>query len=658
MAVTHPEEGVAVGAAPPLVRGLVAALGAIIALLGLAWAADLYRLAGFNFLAEQFLAAILGLALALVYVAFPPRRGAERRDLPWYDALLALTGLGTGFYVAWAYPDILSDFFNLPLNGLIASWILYLLVVEGLRRSSGWPLVFIVVFFTAYALVGHLVPGALQTREVELNRMIIYLGVDSSGLFGLVLLVGVTVVIPFVFFGNVLSASGGSGFFNDLSLGLMGRLRGGAAKIAILASSLFGSISGIVVSNILATGIITIPLMKRSGFTPAQAAAIEASASNGGQLMPPVMGAVAFLMADFLQIPYAEVAVAALVPSLLYYAALFIQADLEAAKRGIKALSPAEIPRLGPVLLRGWFFALPFVVLVYAIFSLGREAEVAALWASLVTLGIGALIGYAGRRMGVKALWKCIVDTGVSSVDIIMISAAAGFVIGILQLTGLGFALTLLLIDLGAGNVIALLVISAFLCIFLGMGMPTLGVYVLLAVLVVPGLVEVGVPPLAAHMFILYLGMMSMVTPPVAIGAFFAANLAGAPPMRTGFIAMRFSWTAYIVPFLFVFSPALLLQSESWSETALAIGTAVVGIWLVSAGMVGYALRPVSWPARIAFVVAGAGLLIPPEIGTWALWANVAGLVLACATLALEAMRGRRSANASLASGPAAGPAP
>jgi TRAP transporter 4TM/12TM fusion protein len=524
---------------------------------------------------------------------------------------------------------MLGEFFNSPLDVVVCSTLLFVLVVEGLRRASGWALVIVVLAFFAYALAGHKVGGALQTREVTLSGLLVYLGLDSSGLFGLVLLIGVTVVIPFVFFGQLLASSGGANFFNDISIGLMGRFRGGAAKISILASSLFGSINGIVVSNILATGVVTIPMMKRSGFKPEQAAAVEATASNGGQMMPPVMGAVAFLMADFLQISYAEVAIAALVPSLLYYIALFIQADLEAAKGKVLRVPAKDIPKMLQVLAKGWLFMLPFVVLVYALFWENREPENAAIFASLAVMLIGSAFGYGADRLSLRELWQCVVRTGVSSADIIMISAAAGFIMGILQITGLGFALTLYLVELGQGNVFLLLFISGVLCIVLGMGMPTLGVYVLLAVLFVPAFVEVGVSPIAAHMFILYLGMMSFVTPPVAIAAFFAANLAGADPMRTGWISMRFSWTAYIVPFIFVFSPSLLLQSTSWMETTYSITMAIIGVWFVSAGMVGYGLRLMSTWLRTASVTSGALLLLPLGMAGWVVYANVLGAVLA-----------------------------
>ena len=617
-------------------------LAVAIALGSLAWAADLYRAAGLLFLPEQFLAATFGTGLALVFLQYPAKKGNERGPLPWYDALLALIGFVTGWYVAFDFADISTRLFEAPPKGILTASIFFLLSAEGLRRTVGMPLVVILVFFMGYALVGHHAPGPLETREVQLGPMLVYLGIDTSGLFGLIMLVGVTVVIPFLFFGQLLHASGGAGFFNDLSLGLMGRYRGGSAKISVLASSLFGTISGVVVSNILATGVITIPMMKKSGFSARQAAAIEATASTGGQLMPPVMGAVAFVMADFLQRPYRDIVIAALVPSILYYVALFIQADLEAAKLGIKRVPENEIPRLGPVLASGIIFALPFAVLIYLLFWANQEAEYAALIASVAVAAIGILFGYKGRRMSFRALFDALVQTGIASLDILMIAAAAGFITGILQATGLGFALTLLLVKLGGGNLILLLIIAAMLCIVLGMGMPTIGVYVLLAVLIAPALIELGFSPLASHMFILYLGMMSMITPPVAIGAFFAASLAGAEPMRTGFTAMRFGWTAYIVPFLFIFSPALLLQGNDLIATMIAVGTAIAGVWLVSIGMTGYLFRAIPVALRLGFIVAGVGLLLPDQISAYTAGSDLLGAIGGVLLIGYEVMLRRR----------------
>jgi len=618
------------------VRVLRPALAIAIAVGSLLWAIDFYRFVGLLFLPEQYLAATYAAALALVFLHCPASQGVVRGPLPWYDALLAIVAFATGAYVTYNFPDLSTRMFEAPVEGLVTACILLALTAEGLRRTVGAPLVVILAFFILYSLVGHLVPGAMQTREVQFDRMMVYLGVDTSALFGLIMMVGVTVVIPFLFFGQLLSESGGAGFFNDLSLGLMGRFRGGAAKIAVLASSLFGTISGVVVSNILATGVITIPMMKKSGFSPQQAAAVEATASNGGQLMPPVMGAVAFVMADFLQRPYRDIVIAALIPSVLYYVSLFIQIDLEAAKKGIKRVPEEDIPRLAPVLKSGFVFILPFAVLIYLLFWENREAEFAALISALVVGGIGIAFGYKGLRMKFRVLVHALVATGLASLDILIIAAAAGFIGGILQATGFGFALTLLLVKIGAGNLIALLIIAAILCIVLGMGMPTIGVYVLLSVLVAPSLVEVGFSPLASHMFILYLGMMSMITPPVAIGAFFAASLAGAPPMRTGFVAMRLGWTAYIVPFLFMFSPALLLQGGSTVETATAIATAIIGVWLISAGMVGYLAGPIVPWLRAGFVVSGTCLLIPDQIAHWAAWTDMAGAIAGGLTVACQ----------------------
>ena len=629
----------------PAVRIFRPVLAIAIALGALFWAADLYRMVGILFIPEQFLAATFGTALALVFLHHPARKGTVRGRLPWYDAVLALIGFVTGWYVAFDFHDLSGRLFEAPLKGLVTAAIFFVLTAEGLRRTVGSPLVVILFFFMGYALIGHHVPGALQTREVQIDRMMVYLGIDTSGLFGLIMLVGVTVVIPFLFFGQLLHTSGGAVFFNDLSLGLMGRYRGGAAKIAIVASSLFGTISGVVVSNILATGVITIPMMKKTGFTPAQAGAIEATASNGGQLMPPVMGAVAFVMADFLERPYSDIVIAALVPSILYYVALFIQADLEAGKMGIKRVPESDIPRILPVLRSGIIFAVPFAVLIYLLFWANREAEYAALVASLVVAAVGLFIGYKGKRMRPRALIDALVQTGIASLDILMIAAAAGFITGILQATGLSFALTLLLVKLGGTNMILLLVIAAMLCIVLGMGMPTIGVYVLLAVLVAPSLVELGFSPLASHMFVLYLGMMSMVTPPVAIAGYFAASLAGAEPMRTCFIAMRFGWTAYIVPFLFMFSPALLiLESASAGETVIAVITAIAGVWLISIGMVGFLFRNLPLWARAGFFVAGTCLLIPDQIASWAAGTDLAGSILALLLVGNEFVQRRRAA--------------
>jgi len=331
--------------------------------------------------------------------------------------------------------------------------------------------------------------------------------------------------------------------------------------------------------------------------------------SSGGQLMPPIMGASAFLMAEFLQVPYVDVVLAALIPALLYFTALFIQADLRAARDGIAAVAAAEIPRLRDVLRRGWMFPVPFVVLIYALFGLNYGAAEAGLLTAGATVAVGALLVGGSERLRPGTLVRTLRDVGMASLDILLITAAAGIIIGVLNVSGLGFGLTLVLTDLAQHHLALLLGVAALISIILGMGMPTIGVYVLLAALVAPALVKLGIPDIAAHLFVLYFGMLSMITPPVAIAAFAAASLGGAGAMGTALESMRFGWPAYVVPFLFVFSPPLLMDAAPW-RVALAAGAAGAGVWLVSAGLVGYLRRALDPPARAGLMAAGLVIML------------------------------------------------
>lgn len=638
----------------PFLRRIRPILAGLITLASLGWAADIYRDIFPAMVPEQFLAFVLGLCLCLLYLHVPARRGTKRGKLPWYDVVAALLGLAAGLYTAYIYQAMIERMVDNPVDGLILSTIFFVLCMEGLRRTAGYTLVIVVLVFVGYTLIGHLMPGRFEAREVGPVQLVFYLALNTNALFGIALLVGVTIVFAFVYFGQLLSRSGGSEVFNDVAVAAMGRFRGGSAKIAITASGLFGSISGLAASNIMATGVITIPLMRRAGYRPHVAAAIEAVASTGGQLMPPVMGAVAFLMAEILAVPYGEIVLAALVPAILYYVALFIMADLEAAKRGIAPVERNLIPKMRTVMKSGWPFILPFVVLIGSLFWLNERPETSALYACGAVIVVGLLFGYGKTRLTIRNIFVSLAETGMSVLDVIMIVAAAGFILGALNLSGLGFILTNELVRLGEGNLVLLLVITAVMCIVLGMGMPTLSVYILLAVMIAPPLVQVGIKPIAAHMFMFYFGMMSFITPPVAIAAFFAANLAGSKPMQTGFTAMRMGWTAYIVPFLFVFAPVLLLQEGTVLEFVLAVASAVAGVWLVCAGMNGYFVRPMGWPLRIGFIVAGLALMTPRSMFAGGLWVDLAGLALGIVLVAWEWTGVRRAKAEGAGSAPAA----
>ena len=616
-------------------------LAALLTAAALAEAADLYRAVGIVVFAEQRLLALLGLALGTLYILKGAGPGGPRLRVPWYDAVAAAAGVLVCFYLSWHYERIFEELYSRPRDALFGGMVILVLVAEGVRRSAGPVLfIFLLSFFTL-GLVSHLIPGQFQGRDVDFDRLVIYLSLDSNSLVGLPLTVATTIVIAFIYFGNLLDLSGGSRFFTDISTALMGRYRGGSAKIAVTASSLFGSISGSATSNVVSTGVITIPLMKKGGYPAHTAGAIEAVASTGGQLMPPMMGAAAFVMAEFLQISYQEVVLAALIPALLYYVALFIQADLFAARERIARVDEDAIPSRWPVFRAGWPYVVPFAVVILCLFYLNMRPETSALWAAGSLVPVGLFIGYQGEKMRLWVIFTVLAKTGALCVQVLMISCMAGVIIGILNITGLGFALTQAIIFLAGGNTAMILLLAALISIVLGMGMPTLGVYLLLATLVTPSMVEVGIPPMAAHLFALYFGMLSLITPPVAVAAFTAATVAESDFLRTGFAAVHFGWTAYVVPFLFVLAPELLMEGSAL-EIIYTAATAVIGVWLVSAGFMGFFARPLGTPHRVLFMAAGLLLFFPAGGVSYGIWTDVAGAGLAGVLVATGGLRGER----------------
>ncbi len=620
----------------------VAALATLMCVACILWNLELHTRLGFAVLRQQYMALQLGLALAIAFLRYGPHGGVVARP-NMVDLAVAAISLSVLLYAAWDFVWLLGEQFYRPWQITLIGAVVVLGVMEGIRRRAGWMLFAIVALFLVYALFADRVPGRLIGQELSPQRLVDYVGFDSSAVFSSPLAVGTITVLLFVFFGQLLFAAGGGAFFTDLAMAATGRTRGGSAKIAVVGSALFGSISGSAVSNVATTGVITIPLMQRGGYSREDAGAIEAVASTGGQLTPPIMGAAAFLMAEFLDISYAMVAAAALVPAVLFYLGAFMQVDLIAARDKIAAPEDADLT-VRKVLVRGWHFLIPFAVLLHALFGLRMDPEDAALLASIVIVVAGFLRGYDGARLTLATLGRVFVDTGTSMVDLILVVAAAGFVIGVLNVTGLGFALTLVLVDAVGSSLFLLLMISAVVCIILGMGMPTSGVYVLLASLVAPALVEAGVAPIAAHLFILYFGMMSMITPPVALAAFAAAAISKASAMRTGLAAMRIGWAAFILPFAFVATPALLFQG-SLAEIALAATLTALGIGAVTVGIAGYWARSLGLVLRVAFAGLGA-LSLPLGFVDVAQGVHVAAAaVVVLLATALVVLAGRARAN-------------
>ena len=561
---------------------------------------------GFAVLPQQYMAFQLGMALTIAYLKFN-FRGEEKQTIGWFHGTVAAIIFAVLMYAALDFVWLLQEQAYRPWQITLIGAVVTLGVVEGIRRRTGWMLFAIVLVFMVYSLFADKVPGQLIGKALTIERMVQYIGFDPNAVFSTPLAVGTIIVMLFVFFGKLLFAAGGGNFFTDLAMAATGRSRGGSAKISVVGSALFGSISGSAVSNVVTTGVVTIPLMQRGGYTKRDAGAIEAVASTGGQLTPPIMGAAAFLMAEFLDISYFTVAGAALIPAILYYLSVFTQVDLIAGRDNIQP-ADTDTMTVREVLKEGWHFIIPFAVLLAALFWWRMDPEDSALLAAVAIVIVGFVRGYRGYRLTPRMLGRTFVETGTGMVDLILVVAAAGFVIGILNITGLGFALTLVLVDAVGSNAFLLLAVSAVICVILGMGMPTSGVYVLLAALVAPSLVEAGIDPIAAHLFILYFGMMSMITPPVALAAFAAATITEDDPLATGIASMRIGWAAFILPFIFVETPAILMQG-SWIDIALNLGLAIIGVIAVTAGIVGYWSRGLGPMLRIAFTILGFAAL-------------------------------------------------
>jgi TRAP transporter 4TM/12TM fusion protein len=462
-------------------------------------------------------------------------------------------------------------------------------------------------------------------------------------MIGPLLGVAVLIVVPFTLMGQVLGRTGGAAYFADIAMSAMGHFRGGAAKIAVVGSALFGMISGAAVSNVVAVGIVTIPLMVRSGFSRSRAAAIESVGSTGGQLMPPVMGAAAFIMAEFLQVSYGAVCVAAVIPSLLYYAALFMHVDLEAAKKQIGAAQVADAPKFAEVLKSGWHFPIPLIFLIVTIvypeiFQIPIER--AAVYATAILIVLSMVFGYRGTRVTPRQMLRAILDTGRASLDIVLIGAAAGLVVGTLSVSGISFGLTLQLIALSGGSLFVLLILTAIISIILGMGMPTVSVYVLTATLLAPSLIKLGVTPMAAHMYVMYFGMLSMITPPVAIAAYAAANIARVSGWTTGWTAVVVGWSTFFIPFLFVLEPSLLMEGSA-GLVAWNFARNILGIFVGTAGIVGFAFGLLALPMRIAFCAAALAILIPQHAFPGADVLDWIGLGSAITVLAVNYLQSR-----------------
>ncbi|WP_102344750.1 TRAP transporter permease [Bacillus sp. Marseille-P3661] len=583
----------------------------LITVSGILFILSVHERLGLALTSQQYAGWFLMLMLPSIFIGVPSRKTMKTSNVPWYDWIFAFLGVLVGGYIVIFYPQVMNNFGSITPARFILATLTIILVLEGIRRTFGWVLISIVLVFLAYAFVAPYMPGVFRGQSTSIDLLLNYLYLDVNSLLSLIELIA-TMGLAFILFGQILINFKGGDIFNNIALWLFGRFRGGPAKVAVAGSGLMGSITGGPVENVMLTGNISIPLMKKSGYSSTEAGAIESIASSGGSITPPIMGIVAFLIAENLAMPYAEVALAAVIPAVLYYFSIFLKIDLEAGKKGIGKLSKEEMPELKPILKRSWIVVLIFGLFLYMLFVKGSTPELTGLYASGVAFLL--LLSLKEVRKDIfKKVIQTLEQTAQMAIEVGIILAAAGFVVGILSVTGLAFNLISALTNLGGYGLVYLLLGSAIVCVIMGMGMPAIAAYSIVAVLVAPTLVELGVPAIAAHLFVFYFSIVSHFTPPIALACFAASTIAKANPFAIGVKAMKLGVMIYIVPFLFVFYPSILLNPETVYNTeffviVMAIFAACTALII---GMTGYLFGPISTMRKVLFFACAALLLVP-----------------------------------------------
>ena len=575
-----------------------------------------------------------GLICILVYLLFPPGKKLSKDKLKWYDLLpILIISVGCA-YIAINANSLVAEgrLIAYPYETVIAS-LLFLSVIEAARRTIGWVLAVLIIFFFFYAIYSNHFPGFLRSTGFSYPMAIGWMYLSAEGFWGMIIGIVSTMVAGFIIFGGFLRALGASQFFNDLALASAGSFRGGAAKAAVVASTFFGTISGSTAANVATTGQITIPLMKKTGYQKNYAGAVEATASLGGMFMPPIMGATAFLIAEFLQMSYWSVCVAAFLPGIAYYATLLAQVDLEAAKMGLKGLPRENLPSFRKTLMGGWQYLLPFVLLIFLLGVLRYTAQTSIMY----TLGALILVSAFKKesRLSPKKLLAALEGSARGMLPIIPLCTAIGILVGAIQMTGAGTKFTSELLIISGGNLMVILLMTGFAAFILGMGMTTVGVYILTVVLLAPALIRAGVEPIAAHMFLFYFGCLSFITPPVCVDAYIAAGISGGNPFKTGFRAMRLAFAAYLVPWAFVFNPGILMIGSPL-QIMKTFFFVLLGAISIGVAFEGYLFTRLRRWENMLLALSGLCIFIPSPI------TRAVGLAYQALFLLSQIMRTRR----------------
>lgn len=599
-------------------------------------------------------AAHVAIGLALIFLLYPARQTSSRQHISLLDWFLALLSIFSFLYLWKEYQSIMTTRGGIPNTLDIAFAIMsVVLVIEATRRVMGWMLPILSLIFLTYTFISHFdwLPNRLITRPYTISDIFGHMYLKTEGLYSSAIGASVTFIFLFILFGAFLAKSGMGKLFNDLAMALAGHKQGGPAKVAVISSGFMGSINGTAVANVVGTGSFTIPLMKKIGYHKNFAGAVEASASVGGQILPPVMGASAFIMAETTGVSYGTIALAALLPALLYYLGVMAQVHFRAGKDDLKGVPKADLPKVKEVLKERGHLLIPILALVFFLFQ-NIPVSYAAVYTIVLTIFVAAL--RKSTRMGVKDILDALVDGAKQSLSVMAACAVVGIIIGVVSLTSFGSVMTSSIMSLGAGSLFLTLFLTMIASMILGMGLPSIPAYIITATMAAPALANFDIPVLVAHMFVFYFGLFANITPPVALAAFAGAGIAGGDPMRTGFQALKLSLAGFIVPFLFVYNPAMLMIDTTnvavnarefafpaWTTIVSITVTSVIGILALGSAVEGYFKTYLNWFWRI-FLGVGALCMIIPETIT-----DIVGIIMVIIAITVNIITAKRKANPS-----------
>lgn len=586
-------------------------------------------------LQEVALTSFLGLVVIIGFMTYPASKNHVRPNyVPWYDIILMVLGAGSFFYYALNAMKIINMSVRIGTVEVVVGIIGILIVLELCRRCVGIPILCVVGVLMIYAFINIMSSGGGRTLVQALSRTVYNLFYTTTGVIGTPINVCYKFIVLFIIFGAFLERTGIGDYFVQLANAVVGRFSGGPAKVAVVASALEGMCSGSSVANTVGSGSVTIPMMKKTGYKPEFAAAVEAAASTGGQIMPPIMGAAAFLMAEYIGIPYAEVAVKAILPAVLYFTGIFIAVHLEAKKLGLKGIPKEELPRIGG-LLKQAYLLIPLILLVWLVSSNTRTIQTAAALSIVAAIVVGAL-NPRNRITPMKVL-EALESGARGAITVACACAVAGMIAGCITVTGLASTMINGIVALASNAPILGLVLTMLCCIVLGMGVPTTANYCIMASTCAPILVQLGFPDVAAHFFVFYFGIVADITPPVALAAYAGAAIAKSNPMKTGVTATKLAIAAFIVPYIFAFNPVMLFENvDGWWHVAQISITAVMGLFGIAAALNGYLYRHIHWILRLVLVAGGLCMMIPGTL------TDLAGLVLVAAVIAYQKISAKK----------------